>query len=171
MISCNAVVSNSSEDCDRNFPKIECKNKRYWWFAEPQQIESSNDLMLLYNYSSASSNPYYIPPSEYTVLGLYMNDCPIEESEIYDNFYVFPLGDPLKDNVTDAGKTYSVASVESEYMESLRSSSCEYDFSRMANNDKIVEEVKLDRQTRVAISNIIQSKAQFDFTRALMSTL
>jgi hypothetical protein len=29
----------------------------------------------------------------------------------------------------------------------------------------------LDAETRVAVSNIIQSKAQFDFTRALMSTL
>ena len=171
MISCNAVVSTSSYNCDENLSEKECQNKGYYWFTEPQQIESSNDLMLLYNYSSASSNPYYIPPSEYTVLGLYMNDCPIEESEIYDNFYVFPLGDPLKDNVTDAGKTYSVASVESEYMESLRSSSCEYDFSRMANNDKSVGRAKLDAETRVAVSNIIQSKAQFDFTRALMSTL
>jgi hypothetical protein len=31
--------------------------------------------------------------------------------------------------VTDAGKRYSVASVKSEYMESFRKSSCEYDVS------------------------------------------
>ena len=179
MISCNAVVSNSSEDCVSNFPKIECKNNRYWWFTEPEQIESSNDLMLLYNDSSASfnssarpnSSDTYVPPSEYTVLSLFTPDCVFPESDIDSGIFVFLLGDPWKDNVTDAGKTYSVASVKSLVMESLRSSSCEYDFSRMANNDKSVGRAKLDAETRVAVSNTIQSKAQFEFTRALMSTL
>ena len=125
------MVSNSSEDCDDNFPKSECKNNRYWWFTEPQQIEGSNDLMLLYNDSSASSNfsGPYVPPSEYTVLGLQTNDCVLSEGDTDSGIFVFLLGDPFKDNVTDANKTYSVASVKSEAMESLRTSSCEYDVS------------------------------------------
>ena len=34
-----------------------------------------------------------------------------------------------------------------------------------------VGQAEFDRETRVAVSNAIQSKAQFEFTRALMSTL
>jgi len=129
------VVSTSSDDCNGTVSEKECQNNLYYWFAEPQQIESSNDLMLLYNHSSASFNASYVPPSEYTVLGLFINDCALSESDTYGGLYPLLVGDPLKDDVTDAGKTYGVASVESEYMESLRKSSCEYDVSRRANND------------------------------------
>jgi hypothetical protein len=129
------VVSNSSDDCI--LYEEECKNNRYWWFTEPQQIESSNDLMLLYNDSSASfnSSDTYVPPSEYTALGLFTNDCVSSEGDTDAGLDFSLQGDPFKDSVTDAYKTYSVASVKSFVMEALRSSSCEYDFSRMANND------------------------------------
>jgi len=137
------VVSTSSYNCDEILYEKECQNKGYYWFTEPQQIESSNDLMLLYNESSASfnssarsnSSDTYVPPSEYTVLSLFTPDCVFPETDIDSGIFVFLLGDPWKDNVTDAGKTYDVASAKSETIESLRSSSCEYDFSRMGNND------------------------------------
>ena len=173
MISCNAVVSDSSEDCEANLNEKECENTFHWWFTEPQQIESSNDLMLLYNESLASFNSsnLYVPPSEYTALGLFTNDCVSSEGDTDAGLSVLLWGDLWKDEVTDAGKTYSVASAKSEFMEDLRSSNCEFDFSRMANNDKSVGQAKLDAETRVAVSNTIQSKAQIEYTRALMSTL
>jgi len=131
LISCNAVVSNSSDDCETNLNEKKCENNFYWWFTEPQQIESSNNLMLLYNDSFASFNfsGPYVPPSEYTVLGLQTNDCELSENDTDSGFSLLLVGDPFKDNVTDANKTYGVASVKSEAMESLRTSSCEYDVS------------------------------------------
>jgi len=124
------VVSNSSDDCDVNFPKNECKNNRYWWFTEPQQIESSNDLMLLYNNSvvSSKSSGAYVPPSEYTVLVSSTNNCN-PEGDTNATFFLNLRGDPFKDNVTEAGKTYGVASAKSKYIELFRTSSCEYDVS------------------------------------------
>jgi hypothetical protein len=89
------VVSTSSDDCNATLSEKECQNNLYYWFAEPQQIESSNDLMLLYNYSSASFNPSYVPPSEYTVLGLFINDCALSESDTYGGLYPLLVGDPL----------------------------------------------------------------------------
>ena len=171
MISCNAVVSTSSDDCDATLSEKECQNNLYYWFAEPQQIESSNDLMLLYNDSSASFTPNYVPPSEYTVLGLATYDCASSEGDTDAGLSVLLWGDLWKDEVTDTGKTYSVASAKSEFMEDLRSSNCEFDFSRMANNDKSVGQAKLDAETRVEVSNTIQSKAQIEATCALMSIL
>ena len=125
------MVSDSSEDCEANLNEKECENNFYWWFTEPQQIEGSNDLMLVYNDSSASFNfsDTYVPPSEYTVLGLQTNDCVLSEGDSDADFYLSLKGDPFKYKVTDANKTYSVASVKSEVMESLRTSSCEYDVS------------------------------------------
>ena len=131
MISCNAVVSTRPKDC-KDFSFYECQDTTYYWYTEPQQIQSSNDLMLLYN---DSFRRFYQPPSEYTVLGLFVNDCVL--SEDYTDDYLYPNleGDPFKDSVTDAYKTYSVASVKSDVMESLTNTSCEYDVSRRANND------------------------------------
>jgi hypothetical protein len=126
------VVSTRPEDC-KDFSFYECQDTTYYWYTEPQQIQSSNDLMLLYNDSQASSNfsGFYVPPSEYIVLRLYTNDCDAYD-DVGTSLYI--ATDPGKDDVTDAGKTYSVASAKSEFMENIRSSSCEYDFRRMANS-------------------------------------
>jgi hypothetical protein len=125
------VVSTSSDDCNVTLIENECEVNYYFWFTEPQQIESSNDLMLVYNDSYASSNTSfsdYVPPSEYTVLSLFTNDC---NPEVDTNaaFYLLLTGDPYKDNVTEAGKTYDVASAKSETIEVFRTASCEYDVS------------------------------------------
>jgi hypothetical protein len=71
------VVSTSSDDCYEILSEKECRNKIYNWFTEPEQIESSNDLMLLYNDSLAryNSTSFYVPPSEYTVLRLVTYGC------------------------------------------------------------------------------------------------
>ena len=126
------MASTSSDDCNGTLIENECEVNYYYWFIEPQQIESSNNLMLVYNDSYASTNSSvfsdYNPPSEYTVLSLFTNDCN-PEVDTNATFYLLLTGDPYKDNVTEAGKTYDIASAKSEVMESFRTSSCEYDVS------------------------------------------
>ena len=96
--------------------------------------------MLLYNVSFAryNSSSLYVPPNECTVLGLVTYDCALSEGDTVAGLYPTLAGDPLKDNVTDADKTYSVGRAKSEVMEFFRTSSCGYDVSRMANNDNDV---------------------------------